>query len=103
MDEIGWAQYTMALCDTPTHARTALRISRWLARFAGRLVHILEQRRRVSLFLDKPAWHRARFRDRRILQFHESEHPRRSGLRLHGLDHCVRRPDRARKLFLPPA
>ena len=43
-----------------------------IARFADRLVHILEQRRRASLFLGKPAWHRARFRDRRILQFHES-------------------------------
>ncbi len=46
---------------------------------------------------------RARCRDRGILQFHESRHPRRSRLRLHGLDHRFRSLDRARELFLPPA
>ena len=84
---IAWAQYAITLCDTPTHARTGLRFSRSIARFAGRLVRILEQRRRASLLMDAAAWHRARFRDRGILQFHESRHPRRSRLRLHGHDH----------------
>ena len=56
-----------------------------------------------SLFLGTPAWHRTQFRDRRILQFHESEHPQRSGLRLHGPDHRFRHRDWARELFLPPA